>query len=595
MHTMQLIPKSIKTKLTLTVAVIVLFYTLLLVFLTYGLFGEMARHNSIELADTVLIDTDKHITRFFENMEELALSFRQYPPVYEADPSRLRTLILANVGVRRSYMRAIYLGTEEGEMYEWGYGEGFVDNKPEFPPDYDPRERPWYRAAMETDGFAVTDPYLYASIEAMGITCVVPVDHPSGERVGVLGFDIMLDDLQTLVAEIDISMNGKALLIDKQGEPLVNQFYPGESSQLPAFADQWCAETKRGNFTAEAEDLSYFISYTENKVTGWSIFIGLPLQEVMAPTYRWIRISIALYLLLMILLLVTLEFSGHRMLIEPIEQMVDTIGRLRKGESGARTDLHRDDELGILARNFNRLADRVEEYTNEMEEKVKRRTDQLQKLQQENVRLRIIEEKERIYGYLHDSLGSRLTNIFISNNVARSVSIHNPKALEDMHNRIEENAQAGLDDLKEILSGSEEGYRSILDFRTLLDLQVRKRLELKEIDFSFGGDTDTLNTLDRGTAYEVEKLLQELVSNVLKHSEAGVVRLEMKMVEHKLIIHFYDDGKGFNTEEVGDESFGLANLRTRIHRRGGIFYIRSASGEGTEVTVELPLGGDRSW
>ncbi|MFO7849027.1 MAG: cache domain-containing protein [Spirochaetia bacterium] len=565
----------------------------MLVFLTYGLFGEMAKHNSIELADTVLIDTDKHITRFFRNMEELALSFREYPPVYEADPSRLRTLILANVGARRSYMRAIYLGTEEGEMHEWGYGEGFVNNTPEFPPDYDPRERPWYRTAMEADGFAVTDPYLYASIEAMGITCVVPVDHPSGERVGVLGFDIMLDDLQHLVAEIDISMNGKALLIDKQGEALVNQFYPGESTQLPAFADQWCAETKRGNFTAKADDLSYFISYTENAITGWSIFIGLPLQEVMAPTNRWIRISIALYLLLMILLLVTLEFSGHRMLIEPIQQMADTIGRLRNGESGARTDLNRTDELGLLASNFNRLADRVEEYTNEMEQKVKKRTDQLQELQQENIRLRIIEEKERIYGYLHDSLGSRLTNIFISNNVARSVSVHNPEALEDMHKRIEENAQAGLDDLKDILSGSMESNRSIIDFRTILNLQVRRRLELKKIDFSFEGDTAALNTIDRNTAYEVEKVLQELVSNVLKHSEADQVRLETKIVEHELIIKFSDNGKGFNTDEVMDESFGLANLRTRISRRGGMFYIRSGPGEGTDVTIELPLGGTK--
>ena len=350
---------------------------------------------------------------------KLAHSFREYPPVYEVEPRRLKELILATVRSRRSYMRAIYLGTEDGEMYEWGYGEGFVDNEPSFPPDYDPRTRPWYETAVEANGFAVTDPYLYASIDALGITCVVPVNHPSGENVGVLGFDIMLDALKSMVAGLDISMDGKVLLLDRRGDALVNQFSAEEKGEFMKRLHSAAGESEQRSFTARARDTAHFISYTENRITGWKLFIGLPIDEVMATTNSGVRISMALDLLLMILLLITLEWSGRRMLIEPVEQIAETIGRIQRGEGGARIQLERNDEFGQLALTFNRLVDTVEEYTNEMEEKVRERTDRIKRLQQENVRLRIIEEKERIYGYLHDSLGSRLTNIFISNNVAQ--------------------------------------------------------------------------------------------------------------------------------------------------------------------------------
>jgi methyl-accepting chemotaxis protein len=584
---------SIKTKLTLTVAAIVLFYTAVLVLLTYGLLGEMAERNSIELAETVLEETDKQITRFFEDMEELALSFREYPPVYEVDTPRLKELILATVRSRRSYMRAIYLGTEEGEMYEWGYGKGFVDNEPSFPPDYDPRKRPWYGAAVEANGFAVTDPYLYASIDALGITCVVPVEHPSGENIGVLGFDIMLDDLRSMVAALDISMDGKVLLLDRRGESLVNQFSADEKSLFMSKLRDTAAAADRRSFTVRAGESSHFVSYKENRSSGWKLFIGLPIEEVMTTTNTGIRISMALDLFLMILLLITLEWSGRRMLIEPVEQIASTIGRIQRGEGGARIQLERDDEFGQLARTFNRLADTVEEYTNEMEEKVRERTDRIRRLQQENVRLRIIEEKERIYGYLHDSLGSRLTNIFISNNVARSAAQTDPEVLSDMHDRIEENAQAGLEDLKDILAGSMENHRTIIDSITRMELQIRRRLELKEIDFHFHASSEELGVIDHRTVFDLEKILQELVSNVLKHSGASVVELSLEVREDILRLVFRDDGQGFRIKEVSERSFGIHSLRSRISHRGGDMRIDTRPGEGTEVRIWLPFGEER--
>lgn len=580
---------SIKTRLTLTVAVIVLFYTALLVAMTYGLMRDTAERNSADLADTVLEETDTLITRFFLNMKEIAVSFSEYPPVYEVDVPRLRELILANVSARRSYMRAMYLGTVHGEMHEWGFGEGFVDNAPVFGPEYDPRERPWYAVALEAGGFAVTDPYLYASIPEYGITCVLPIYHPSGERVGVLGLDIMVEALQDLVDGFDISMGGRVLMTDRAGAPLVNQFPAIEEGSVPWLASEDVETKEAGRFIADAGGVPHFFSYKRNTMTGWMIYVGLPVPAIMASTYSGIRLSIALNLILMILLLITLEWSSRRMLIEPVEHMVDTIGKIRSGQGGARIDLPREDEFGLLARSFNGLADRVEEYTWEMERKVRERTDRLQALQQENLRLRIIEEKERIYGYLHDSLGSRLTNIFISNNVARSATGSDVYVAKDMHDRIEENAQAGLDDLKEILSESMDIDRLMIDFRLVQELQIRRRLDLKRIEFKFDGNTDELNMLPRRVALEFEKILQELTNNVLKHADATTVTLSTEVSADRLNASFCDNGTGFDPESIATDSFGLLNIRNRVVRCGGTLSLVTAPGKGTEVNVELPL------
>lgn len=597
---------SVNTRLTLTVALIVLFYTVLLLLLSYGLMRDMAQRNSAELAHTVLEETDTHITRFFRNMEELARSFAEYPPVYDADIPQLRDLILANVRARRSYLRAMYLGTEEGEMYEWGYGEGFIDNEPVLPPGYDPRVRPWYRTAVEADDFAVSPPYLYASIDAYGITCVLPVRDPSGRRIGVLGLDIMIDALQDLVADFDISMEGKVLMVDRTGVPLVNKFSGYQGEELPEFVAEIIADPSgegppEGQFVAsvltspEMTEIPHFFSYKENAVTGWMIFVGLPLPEVMASTYNGIRLSVALNLLLMMLLLVTLEWSSRKMVIEPVEHMVGTVARLGAGESGVRFQLDRDDEYNTLARSFNGLLDRLEEYNQEMERKVAERTSRLQRLQQENVRLRIIEEKERIYGYLHDSLGARLTNIVISNNVAQSALEFDSAIQSEMLTRIAENAQAGLDDLKEILSGSVESGRAMIDFDAVLELQVRRRLDLKGITLSLEGDTDHLNLLPRPTAVELEMLLQELVSNVLKHSEARTVMIRTCIEEETLQLIVRDDGSGFDPGSISDSCFGLTNIRSRLTRLGGSLEISSVTtgtgreDHGTTVRISLPV------
>jgi PAS domain S-box-containing protein len=94
------------------------------------------------------------------------------------------------------------------------------------------------------------------------------------------------------------------------------------------------------------------------------------------------------------------------------------------------------------------------------------------------------------------------------------------------------------------------------------------------------------------TAY---RLVQEALTNVLKHAAAGTVSLVLERHEDWLQIIVEDDGKGFDPDSVADRGrLGLAGMRERLALVAGTLTIDSASGFGTTLYFRMPLaGGER--
>jgi two-component system sensor histidine kinase UhpB len=86
------------------------------------------------------------------------------------------------------------------------------------------------------------------------------------------------------------------------------------------------------------------------------------------------------------------------------------------------------------------------------------------------------------------------------------------------------------------------------------------------------------------------RIIQEALSNVVKHSAATLasVRLNMADKESVLSIHIKDNGKGFGRDSV-EYGIGILGMKERSHGLGGIFAINTAPGEGTEIDITLPL------
>ena len=84
--------------------------------------------------------------------------------------------------------------------------------------------------------------------------------------------------------------------------------------------------------------------------------------------------------------------------------------------------------------------------------------------------------------------------------------------------------------------------------------------------------------------------MQESLSNILRHSNASEVLLELVVSNSSLLMNIIDNGKGISDIEVlGSRSFGLMGMRERAHIFGGTVKIYGEEGKGTTVSAEIPI------
>ncbi|GAB4406592.1 MAG: hypothetical protein OHK0039_08360 [Bacteroidia bacterium] len=96
--------------------------------------------------------------------------------------------------------------------------------------------------------------------------------------------------------------------------------------------------------------------------------------------------------------------------------------------------------------------------------------------------------------------------------------------------------------------------------------------------------------LPHSTSHTVYRIVQELLSNVIRHAQATEVQLQLTQHRDRLNIHFQDNGKGFDPRRLGKESgVGLYNIQSRTLELGGTFHLDSHPGKGTTAILNIPL------
>lgn len=139
-----------------------------------------------------------------------------------------------------------------------------------------------------------------------------------------------------------------------------------------------------------------------------------------------------------------------------------------------------------------------------------------------------------------------------------------------------------LDDL-----GLQPAIEALLDRRRDTGLEIVSDVNLADVQSEGGGLDPQLET----TIY---RLVQESLTNIVKHARASRVRVAIAAGEGAVIIEVQDDGMGFDPD-THTEGFGLAGMRERVYIAGGTVEVTSGEG-GTLVRARLPqrVGGSTS-
>lgn len=192
-------------------------------------------------------------------------------------------------------------------------------------------------------------------------------------------------------------------------------------------------------------------------------------------------------------------------------------------------------------------------------------------------------ERKRIVSDLHDELGPLLSVVKFQVSSLETQDPEDLKLIEKASNNLDEI----LDHIRAICNHLmpqaliRKGLiMAIKEFIGELD----NRTSIK-IDFSYGDVS-----IPAETEVHIYRMIQEIVNNAIKHSEADSMIIDLVSKNGKIVIKIHDNGKGLPSETILKESrgLGLKNILSRVDILKGDLYLASKPHMGTTYTIELP-------
>jgi PAS domain S-box-containing protein len=115
-----------------------------------------------------------------------------------------------------------------------------------------------------------------------------------------------------------------------------------------------------------------------------------------------------------------------------------------------------------------------------------------------------------------------------------------------------------------------------------------KMTGLLQVKFTYHGDLE--NKVRDKQKLMLFRIIQEQVSNILKHAEAGRLVIDMSLRDTFINLAITDNGKGFDPEKAGyKQGLGLSNIKSRANLFSGKVNITSAPGKGCKLFVQVPI------
>ena len=287
---------------------------------------------------------------------------------------------------------------------------------------FDPRTRPWYKAAKESGKTSFSPLYKHFVLDDLTVPVGTPVYDKEGSLIGVLGTHITLSRMDQYLSDIVKRNGASAVIVDKNTGELV-----ANSLQIPNFKvdadgslkmtgineinnssiirgyENYLANNDEDHVVVNGE--SSHINISEFKTTGVDMLLitSIPDAILTRDIYETIRLTIIFSTIIM-LTLSFLYISYVSNLLKPLESLNLSAKKLNDGNFDERAKIFREDEIGKLAATFNMLAATIGSHVEDLETKVKDRTEDLEAtntvLQENREQLKLILDStaEGIYG-----------------------------------------------------------------------------------------------------------------------------------------------------------------------------------------------------
>ncbi len=188
-------------------------------------------------------------------------------------------------------------------------------------------------------------------------------------------------------------------------------------------------------------------------------------------------------------------------------------------------------------------------------------------------------ERKRIAQELHDSIGGNLAAIKLQLNAAKK----NEAVLKGINAQIDDTYEL-VRDLSHNLIPKKFSKNNFCDVLEEYLNNIGGTSKLNTIFSAY--PRKVIDLLDETLQIETFKIIQELVTNSIKHAKASTIELQLNLVANELNILFEDDGVGFEVNKR-NEGIGFRNIRSRLHKISGTIDIDSRVKRGTIINIEI--------
>jgi signal transduction histidine kinase len=183
------------------------------------------------------------------------------------------------------------------------------------------------------------------------------------------------------------------------------------------------------------------------------------------------------------------------------------------------------------------------------------------------------QERERIYGDLHDDLGAKLLGLVYQASSPQQADL----------------ARAVLQDLRDVVTRSRGTPGTLGDVLADIRAEAQQRLAVVGIGLAWDAPDDLPDpVLDSGRALHLHRIVREAISNVIRHAQARRLRVRVRHAGGELRVELTDDGSGAAVRAEGGGS-GMRNMRDRAGELAGDIRWTPGTEGGTKVLLAMPL------
>ncbi|MBE0340016.1 methyl-accepting chemotaxis protein [Paenibacillus sp. 28ISP30-2] len=343
---------TLRKKLTAAFLLVMLVPSIIVSSFSYQAAYNQTDQQLVDSATTSVTAADRAVTQTIQakiaDIEYYATTMTASDNTPEADAALLTELQI----YLKMHAEALdmFVGTPEGKLI---IGKAVGSKN-------DPRERPWYKQAMEKPGQTVISPVGLNTAKV----AVVYISRTLPDNSGVLGLSLNLNNLKE-ITNLKIGQHGYVMILDNTKRIVTHPTEVSGSTQLGEKLPQLFA-SKEGSFDYDLNGVSKNLIFKTNTLTGWKIAGTMDKSETSASA-KPILITTIVVLVISAIIIGVLALWLISSILKPIQRLRNSMDAISQGNLSINVATNSTDEIGELSRYFQQMVDNLRNMIREIQ------------------------------------------------------------------------------------------------------------------------------------------------------------------------------------------------------------------------------------